>query len=52
MQKWEYLLEMFDRWLFAEELQGYGNEGWELVAVIRPEPDKAHYLYYFKLPKK
>jgi hypothetical protein len=52
MQKWEYRMEMFDRWQFAEDIQHFGNEGWELVTVLCPEPGKAVYIYYFKRPKQ
>jgi hypothetical protein len=51
MQKWEYISEMFDTWQFAEDLQRFGDAGWELVAVLQPKSDKAHFIYYFKRPK-
>lgn len=51
MQKWEYLIEHVDRYLFHEELQPFGDEGWELLFILRPDPTKAVYLYHFKRPK-
>jgi hypothetical protein len=48
MQKWEYCTRMFDTWKHAEEFQALGDDGWELVAALRPEPDKAVFIYYFK----
>lgn len=53
MQKWEYVTYTFDTWRFAEkEFKQLGEEGWELVGVLRPEQDKAFFVYYFKRPIK
>jgi hypothetical protein len=52
MQKWEYLSETFDHWKFAEDLEEvFGNDGWELVAILQPKPGEAFFIYYFKRPK-
>jgi len=48
MQKWEYL-KLVDP--DAAEMNAWGEDGWELVAVITPHLDDIPYVFYFKRPK-
>ena len=47
--KWEYFVEARNYKMLADELNKYGNEGWELFSVIQePCRDISYIIYYFK----
>ena len=49
MQKWEYL-ELGNPDI--KEMNAWGEDGWELIAVIvTHESGATPYIYYFKRPK-
>jgi hypothetical protein len=48
MQPWEYLTMRYPTPAGASELNEFGSQGWELVAVMEGE---THYYYYFKRPE-
>lgn len=51
-QQWEYFRKYLDHYKnnVAEELDAFGNEGYELISVISDGSDGAWYI--FKRPKQ
>jgi hypothetical protein len=51
MQKWEYLTAPLLVHATKAILDNFGDEGWELVAVL-PGPNPENLVAYFKRPKQ
>jgi len=49
-QKWEYETEWKDNHLSIEELNAWGQEGWELAGVTVVRGLTMHFRYIFKRP--
>ncbi len=52
MQKWEYIEYFYSELPLQQDLKEYGEQGWELVAIIACESDVAGrgFRLYFKRP--
>ena len=50
MDKWEYKAVYMEKnhVLIEEQLDAYGNKGWELVTVVKYDKMHNPWLYYFK----
>jgi hypothetical protein len=52
VQEWEYEISAsYSKWPNDKTLTQFGDEGWELVAII-PGQDAATWVLYFKRPKQ
>lgn len=50
--QWEYTAEAnYSKFPSKKTLDIFGDEGWELVAIIQPIDNTANWILYFKRPK-
>ena len=48
MQRWEYHVQVEDRWLANLDLLVLGRAGWELITVLQPDHNRMQFIFYFK----
>lgn len=53
LQQWEYKCEAnYSKTPTEKTLKVFGDEGWELVAIIPGDTEAAMWILYFKRPKQ
>lgn len=51
IQQWEYMAEAnYSKSPTVKTLKSFGDEGWELVAIIPGDNEAAMWILYFKRP--
>jgi hypothetical protein len=52
MQQWEYMIQEVDSGVIARaSLRILGENGWELISIIKDPANQKGYIYFFKRPK-